>query len=75
MEIRREPGDGDWSEVWNKQPFCASCRGGPPVQDRMSSTACLSTADWNDTRFFNERFDSVLLAARAERDTAKRKAM
>src|SRR5690606_1869045 len=21
IEIRREPGDGYWSEVWNKQPF------------------------------------------------------
>lgn len=75
MEIKREPGDGYWSEVWNKQPFCASYWGGRPVQDQMYSTAYLSTADWNDTRFFNARFDELLLAARAELDQAKRKGM
>ncbi|MEO1687086.1 MAG: ABC transporter substrate-binding protein [Pseudomonadota bacterium] len=75
IEIKREPGDGYWSEVWNKQPFCTSYWGGRPTQDQMFSTAYLSTADWNDTRFFNERFDSLLLEARAELDLAKRKAM
>ncbi|MCB1340959.1 MAG: twin-arginine translocation signal domain-containing protein, partial [Pseudooceanicola sp.] len=33
LEIKREPNDGYWSEVWNKQPFCASYWGGRPVQD------------------------------------------
>ena len=75
LEIKREPGDGYWSEVWNKQPFSASYWGGRPVQDQMYSTAYLSTADWNDTRFFNEGFDKLLLEARAELDTAKRKEM
>jgi peptide/nickel transport system substrate-binding protein len=49
LEVKREPGDGYWSEVWNVQPFCASYWGGRPVQDQMYSTAYLSTADWNDT--------------------------
>ncbi|SEQ26555.1 ABC transporter substrate-binding protein [Thalassovita taeanensis] len=75
LEIKREPNDGYWSEVWNKQPFCASYWGGRPVQDQMYSTAYLSTADWNDTRFKNADFDAKLLAARAELDTTKRKAM
>jgi len=30
-------------------------------------------ADWNDTRFFNEEFDKMLLSARGELDEAKRK--
>jgi peptide/nickel transport system substrate-binding protein len=75
LELKREPGDGYWSEVWNKQPFCASYWGGRPVQDQMWSTAYLSTADWNDTRWKNEDFDKMLLAARAELDQAKRKAL
>lgn len=75
LEIKREPGDGYWSEVWNKQPFSASYWGGRPVQDQMYSTAYLSSADWNDTRFFNDDFDKIILAARAELDSAKRKAM
>ena len=73
LEIKREPADGYWSEVWNKQPFCASYWGGRPVQDQMWSVGYLSTADWNDTRFKNEKFDELLLKARAELDGSKRK--
>lgn len=75
LQIKREPNDGYWSEVWNTQPFCTSYWGGRATQDAMFSTAYLSTADWNDTRFFNEQFDQLLLAARAELDNDKRKAM
>lgn len=75
LDIKREPNDGYWSEVWNKQPFCTSYWGGRATQDAMFSTAYLSTADWNDTRFFNEQFDQLLVAARAELDQAKRMAM
>lgn len=73
LEIKREPGDGYWSEVWNKQPFSASYWSGRPVQDQMYSTAYLSTADWNDTKFFREDFDALIIAARAELDNVKRK--
>ena len=73
IEVRREPGDGYWSEVWNKQPFSTSYWGGRPVQDQMYSTAYLSTADWNDTRFLRPDFDKVIIAARAELDETKRR--
>lgn len=75
VEIKREPGDGYWSEVWNKQPFSTSYWGGRPVQDQMYSTAYISTADWNDTRFLRPDFDKVIVSARAELDQAKRKAL
>jgi len=75
LDIRREPGDGYWNEVWNKQPFCASYWGGRPTQDSMYSTAYITGADWNDTRFFDEGFDKVILEARAELDDKKRTEM
>ncbi|MEM6940428.1 MAG: ABC transporter substrate-binding protein [Pseudomonadota bacterium] len=75
LEIKREPSDGYWSEVWNKQPFCTSYWGGRPTQDQMFSTAYLSTADWNDTRFNNPQFDQLLVQARAELDADKRTQM
>lgn len=75
IELKREPGDGYWNEVWNKQPFCASYWGGRSTQDQMYSTAYLSTADWNDTRFKRPDFDKMVLAARAELDETKRKQM
>jgi peptide/nickel transport system substrate-binding protein len=73
LEIKREPADGYWSEVWNKQPFSASYWSGRAVQDQMYSTAYLSSADWNDTRFKNAEFDAMLLQARGELDAGKRK--
>ncbi|MDG1008561.1 MAG: peptide ABC transporter substrate-binding protein, partial [Amylibacter sp.] len=75
LEIKREPNDGYWSEVWNKQPFCASYWGGRPVQDQMYSTAYLSSADWNDTRFKDPEFDALLNKAKGELDNDKRKAL
>ena len=39
IEVKREPGDGYWTEVWNKQPFSTSYWGGRPTQDQMYSTA------------------------------------
>ncbi|MFN0116582.1 MAG: ABC transporter substrate-binding protein [Paracoccaceae bacterium] len=73
LEVKLEPDDGYWTNVWNVEPFCASYWGGRPVQDQMYSTAYLSTADWNDTKFRNAEFDAILIAARGELDLAKRK--
>lgn len=73
LQVKLEPDDGYWSNIWNVVPFCASYWGGRPVQDQMYSTAYLSTADWNDTAFKNAEFDDLLLKARGELDAAKRK--
>ncbi len=72
LEIQRVPDDGYWSDVWNVKPFCASYWGGRPVQDQMYSTAYLSTADWNDTKYSNPEFDALILQARSETDLATR---
>src|SRR3546814_11240569 len=68
IEIKREPGDGYWSNVWNAQPFSTSYWGGRPTQDQMYTTAYYSEADWNDTRFFRPDFDKLLLSARPALD-------
>jgi peptide/nickel transport system substrate-binding protein len=73
LVIKRVPDDGYWSDVWNVKPFCASYWGGRPVQDQMWSTAYLSTADWNDTKFKREDVDALILQARSETDLAVRK--
>ncbi len=72
VEVQQEPGDGYWSNVWNVQPFCTSYWGGRPTQDQMYSTAYLSTADWNDTKFLRPDFDKIIQQARGELDRAKR---
>ena len=73
IEVKREPGDGYWSNVWNKQPFCTAYWGARAVQDQIYSTAYMSGADWNDTRFFNPKFDQMVIAARGELNKDKRK--
>ncbi|MER9707567.1 ABC transporter substrate-binding protein [Mesorhizobium sp. M0204] len=73
LEVQRVPDDGYSEEVWNKVPFCTSFWSGRAIQSQMYSTAYLSTAPWNETRFFNERFDKLLTEARAELDEDKRK--
>jgi peptide/nickel transport system substrate-binding protein len=75
IEVKREPGDGYWSETWNKQPFSMSYWTGRPTQDQVYSIAYLKNAEWNDTRFFRDDFDKLILGARAELDQAKRKQM
>ncbi|RWI31415.1 MAG: ABC transporter substrate-binding protein [Mesorhizobium sp.] len=73
IEVKREPGDGYWSEVWGKQPFFADYTGGRPTQDLIYSLLYYSKAEWNGTRFVNEKFDQMLVQARGELDADKRK--
>lgn len=73
LEIKREPNDGYWSDVWNVKPFCASYWSGRPVQDQMYTVAYKSDADWNDTKWQRPHFDKLLLEARATLDEKKRR--
>ena len=75
INVVREPNDGYWSNVWLKKPWCAVYWGGRPTEDWMFSTAYAAGAPWNDTFWEHERFNKLLIEARAELDDAKRRAM
>lgn len=75
LEVVREPNDGYWSNVWLKKPFCAAYWSGRPTEDLMFTTAYAADAPWNDTRWRNERFNDLLVAARTELDEDRRRAM
>jgi peptide/nickel transport system substrate-binding protein len=75
LQVVREPKDGYWSDVWMKKPFSAVYWGGRPVEDQMFSTAYQCGAAWNDSFWCNERFDELLVKARAELDEDKRRDM
>lgn len=75
LDVKRVPNDGYWADVWMKHPFTAVYWGGRPVEDAMLSTAYSSGAAWNDTFWENERFNALLVSARAELDEAKRRDM
>ncbi|MEM9433537.1 MAG: ABC transporter substrate-binding protein [Pseudomonadota bacterium] len=75
INVVQEPDDGYWSNVWLKKPWCACYWSGRATEDWMFSTAYESGVPWNDTGWENARFQELLLTARAELDSAKRKEM
>ena len=72
IEVVREPSDGYWENVWMKKPWCTCYWSGRPTADWMFSTAYAADANWNDTFWKHERFNKLLIQARAELDEAKR---
>ncbi len=60
IEVKREPGDGYLSQVWNKQPFSTSYWGGRPTQDQM----------YLDGLLFQGRLERHTLLQREVRQTA-----
>ncbi len=75
IEVVREPNDGYWSNVWLKVPFCTAFWSGRPTEDLMFTTGYASDAPWNDAHWKNERFDKLLIEARTELDSEKRREM
>ncbi|MEM7506572.1 MAG: ABC transporter substrate-binding protein [Pseudomonadota bacterium] len=75
INVIRAADDGYWSNIWNNKGWCACYWGGRPIEDLMFSTAYQSGVPWNDTAWSNERFDELLLQARAELDENLRREM
>ncbi|WP_457553272.1 ABC transporter substrate-binding protein [Desulfobacula sp.] len=75
INVVREPDDGYWSNVWMKKEWCMCYWGGRAIEDMMFSTAYSDGAPWNDTHWKNKRFNELLISARGELDTEKRRKM
>ena len=75
INVVREPNDGYWSNVWMNKPWGMCYWGGRPTEDWMFSTAYAAGAAWNDSFWEHERFNKLLLLARAELDQALRREM
>lgn len=73
INIIRETSDGYWSNVWMKKPWTMCYWSGRVTEDQMFSIAYASGANWNDTFWDNKRFNQLLVDARAELNTAKRR--
>ncbi len=75
INVVREPDDGYWSNVWMQKPYCACFWSGRATEDWMFSTAYEKGVPWNDSYWDNERFNKLLIEARAELDSDKRRAL
>lgn len=75
INVVREPNDGYYSDVWLKKPFCLVSWGARPTPDVMYTLAYKDDAAWNESHWQNERFNELLLQAKAELDDEKRAEM
>jgi peptide/nickel transport system substrate-binding protein len=74
VDVKKEPADGFFDNVWLKGPFVASYWGGRPAATQMLAVAFAANAPWNETHWKNEKFEKLLNDARGETDETKRKA-
>lgn len=75
IDVIREPADSYWSNVWLKKAFCGGNYGQRATPDMIFSTFFRSDAPWNFTHWENDRFQKLLIEAKAELDETKRAAM
>lgn len=74
LAVENVPSDAYMDKIWGIAPCFPSYWNGR-LPDAIFSLAHKSDAAWNETHWKNAEFDKVLIAARAERDQAKRKQM
>ena len=72
IKVNRVAADGYWESTWMKVPFCASNWGSRPTADLILTLLHHSEAEWNETKWKNERFDELLVLGRKTTDPAKR---
>ena len=75
VDVKKEPADGYFDNIWLKGAFVASYWGGRPAATQMLEVAYQSTAPWNESHWKDPKFDKMLSDAQAETDPAKRKTL
>ncbi|WP_334312313.1 ABC transporter substrate-binding protein [Cognatishimia sp. SS12] len=73
--FRQAQAPGYWAGAWGASPWRASRWSGRATEDWMFSASAQTGAAWNETHWDNARFQQMLLAARAELSTARRRAL
>ena len=75
IDLKREPSDGYWSNVWRQRSFHAGEWNARPTDDLLLSVGYTSNAKWNESGYKNERLDKLVEEARGTLDFQKRKAI
>jgi len=75
IELVQHPADGYWSDIWLKKPFVGCYWSGRATEDWMFSTSYSADASWNDSHWKHDKFNRLLIEARAELNEAKRREM
>jgi peptide/nickel transport system substrate-binding protein len=75
LDIKKEPADGFWDNVWLKGACVTSYWGGRAAATQMLSVAYGAGQPWNETHWSDPTFQKLLVEAKGEIDEAKRKPM
>jgi len=75
VKVTTTPADGYWTHTWMQKPICISGWNARPTVDAFLTLAHMQGGSWNETMWGNDKFDALVVAARAELDEAKRAAM
>ena len=75
LDVKRMSGDGYWSNVWLKAPFCATKWATRATIDIQLTLTFKAGGAWNDSHFNNAEFERLLVDARVELDQGKRAQM
>jgi peptide/nickel transport system substrate-binding protein len=73
LDVQRVPSDGYWDNYWLKAPIHFGNINPRPTPDILFSLLYNSEAPWNESQYKSEKFDKMMLEARASLDQAKRK--
>lgn len=73
VDVKKEPADGFWDNVWLKGPCVTSYWGGRAAATQMLAVAYGPDAPWNESHYKSPKFIQLLSEARAELDEAKRR--
>ena len=75
VDVKKEPADGFWSNVWLKGACVVSYWAGRTTATQMLDVGYGPGAPWNESHYQNPKFTALLNAARAELDAGKRKSI
>lgn len=75
IDVKREPADGYWANIWAQAPFHATLWGARATADMILSLAYSTGSPANDTHWSNADFDAAISEARAEEDETRRAAL
>jgi peptide/nickel transport system substrate-binding protein len=75
IEVTSHPVDSYWAEVWLQLPFHMSNWSARPMADQAFTAAYLRGSTWNESRWHNDRFEELVLAARETFDEDERREM
>jgi peptide/nickel transport system substrate-binding protein len=73
IDVKREPTDGYYANIWMGRPFHISGFQPRPTADLMLSICHMSDAKWNEARFKSDKVDGLIRQGRSTIDPAKRK--